>query len=64
MVPRFGLSLYQLSTWIVPPVIAITFHEASHAWLTATAALEDPSAEGDAFPGDRAMRAARAKVAA
>ena len=33
MVPRLGLSLYQLSTWIVPLVIAITFHEASHGYV-------------------------------
>ena len=33
MVPRFGLSLYQLSTWIVPLVLAITFHEASHGYV-------------------------------
>ncbi len=33
MVPQFGLSLYQLSTWIIPLVIAITFHEASHGYV-------------------------------
>jgi Zn-dependent protease len=33
MAPRFGLSLYQLSTWIVPLVIAVTFHEASHGYV-------------------------------
>src|SRR5271166_2044636 len=32
MAPRFDLSLYQLSTWIVPLVIAVTFHEASHGY--------------------------------
>jgi len=33
MFSRFALSLYQLSTWIVPLVIAITFHEASHGFV-------------------------------
>jgi Zn-dependent protease len=33
MIPRFALSLYQLSTWIVPLLIAITFHEASHGFV-------------------------------
>ncbi len=33
MIPRFALSLYQLSTWIIPLVIAITFHEASHGFV-------------------------------
>jgi Zn-dependent protease len=33
MLPRFGLSLYELSTWIVPLVVAITFHEASHGYV-------------------------------
>ena len=33
MIPRFALSLYQLSTWILPLVIAITFHEASHGFV-------------------------------
>jgi Zn-dependent protease len=33
MVPRFGVSLHQLSTWIIPLVIAITFHEASHGYV-------------------------------
>ena len=33
MIPRFTLSLYQLSTWIIPLVIAITFHEASHGFV-------------------------------
>ena len=27
MLSSFGLSLCQLSTWIVPLVVAITFHE-------------------------------------
>ena len=33
MAPQLGLSLYQLSTWIIPLVIAITFHEASHGYV-------------------------------
>jgi Zn-dependent protease len=33
MLSRFGLSLYQLSTWIAPLVVAITFHEASHGYV-------------------------------
>ena len=33
MLSSFGLSLYQLSTWIVPLVVAITFHEASHGYV-------------------------------
>jgi Zn-dependent protease len=33
MLSRFSLSLYQLSTWIVPLVVAITFHEASHGYV-------------------------------
>ena len=33
MFSRFALSLYQLSTWIIPLVIAITFHEASHGFV-------------------------------
>ena len=33
MIPRFALSLYQLSTWIIPLLIAITFHEASHGFV-------------------------------
>jgi Zn-dependent protease len=33
MLPRFGLSLYPLSTWIIPLVIAITFHEAAHGYV-------------------------------
>jgi len=33
MLSRFGLSLYQLSTWIIPLVVAITFHEASHGFV-------------------------------
>jgi Zn-dependent protease len=30
---RLGLSLYEVSTWIVPLVIAITFHEAAHGYV-------------------------------
>jgi Zn-dependent protease len=33
MLSRFGLSLYQLSTWIIPLLVAITFHEASHGFV-------------------------------
>jgi hypothetical protein len=33
MASRFALSLYALSTWIVPLVVAITFHEAAHGFV-------------------------------
>ena len=33
MPSRFALSLYQVSTWIIPLVIAITFHEAAHGYI-------------------------------
>jgi len=33
MSSRLGLWLYQLSSWIIPLVIAITFHEASHGFV-------------------------------
>jgi len=33
MIPAFGLSLYRISTWIIPLLIAITFHEASHGFV-------------------------------
>jgi Zn-dependent protease len=33
MLSRFGLSLYQLSTWIIPLLVAITFHEAAHGFV-------------------------------
>ncbi len=33
MLSRFGLSLYGLSTWILPLIIAITFHEAAHGYV-------------------------------
>jgi Zn-dependent protease len=29
----FALSFYALSTWIIPLVIAITFHEAAHGFV-------------------------------
>jgi Zn-dependent protease len=30
---RFALTLYEVSTWIIPLVIAITFHEAAHGYI-------------------------------
>jgi Zn-dependent protease len=33
MLSHFDLSLYRLSTWIIPLLIAITFHEASHGFV-------------------------------
>ncbi len=33
MPQRFELSLYEISTWIIPLVIAITFHEAAHGYV-------------------------------
>ena len=33
MIPRFALTLYQLSTWIIPLLIAITLHEAAHGFV-------------------------------
>ena len=33
MPSRIALSLYQISTWIIPLVIAITFHEAAHGYV-------------------------------
>jgi Zn-dependent protease len=33
MPSRFALSLYALSTWIIPLVVAITFHEAAHGFV-------------------------------
>ena len=33
MPARFGLNLYEISTWIVPLVVAITFHEAAHGFV-------------------------------
>ncbi len=33
MPSRITLSLYEFSTWIIPLVIAITFHEAAHGYI-------------------------------
>ena len=33
MPARFALTLYEISTWIVPLVVAITFHEAAHGFV-------------------------------
>ena len=33
MPSRIELSLYEISTWIIPLVIAITFHEAAHGYI-------------------------------
>ena len=33
MPSRLALSLYEISTWIIPLVIAITFHEAAHGFV-------------------------------
>jgi len=33
MPSRIALSLYEVSTWIIPLVIAITFHEAAHGYV-------------------------------
>jgi Zn-dependent protease len=33
VIPQFGATLYQLSTWAVPLIIAITFHEAAHGFV-------------------------------
>jgi Zn-dependent protease len=33
MPSRLTLSLYELSTWIIPLVVAITFHEAAHGYV-------------------------------
>ncbi len=33
MPSHFALTLYEVSTWIVPLVIAITFHEAAHGFV-------------------------------
>jgi len=30
---RFALTLYQVSTWIIPLIVAITFHEAAHGFV-------------------------------
>jgi hypothetical protein len=29
---QFGLLLYTISVWALPPIIAITFHEAAHGF--------------------------------
>jgi Zn-dependent protease len=31
--PQFASALYVASTWVIPLVIAITFHEASHGYV-------------------------------
>ncbi|HTZ66559.1 MAG TPA: site-2 protease family protein [Roseiarcus sp.] len=33
MPSRFALTLYEVSTWIIPLVIAVTFHEAAHGFV-------------------------------
>jgi Zn-dependent protease len=33
MSPQFASGLYVASTWVIPLVIAITFHEASHGYV-------------------------------
>ena len=33
MPARFALTLYEVSTWIIPLIIAITFHEAAHGFV-------------------------------
>ena len=33
MTAPFQISLYRLSTWIIPLVVAITFHEAAHGYV-------------------------------
>lgn len=33
MPSRFALSLYEVSTWIIPLIVAITFHEAAHGFV-------------------------------
>jgi Zn-dependent protease len=33
MPSRFALTLYEVSTWIIPLIVAITFHEASHGFV-------------------------------
>ena len=30
MPSRFALTLYEVSTWVIPLIVAITFHEAAH----------------------------------
>ena len=33
MPSRFALTLYEVSTWIIPLIVAITFHEAAHGFV-------------------------------
>jgi Zn-dependent protease len=33
MPSRFALTLYEVSTWILPLIVAITFHEAAHGFV-------------------------------
>jgi Zn-dependent protease len=33
MSSRFALTLYEVSTWIIPLIVAITFHEAAHGFV-------------------------------
>ena len=33
MPSRFALTLYEVSTWIIPLILAITFHEAAHGFV-------------------------------
>src|SRR5579871_1234890 len=33
MGPVFGINLYEVSTWVIPLVVAVTFHEASHGYV-------------------------------
>ena len=33
MPSRIALSLYEISTWVIPLIIAITFHEAAHGFV-------------------------------
>ena len=33
MPSRFALTLYEVSTWVIPLNVAITFHEAAHGFV-------------------------------
>jgi hypothetical protein len=33
MPSRFALTLYEVSAWIIPLIVAITFHEAAHGFV-------------------------------
>jgi hypothetical protein len=33
MPSRFALTLYEVSTWVIPLIVAITFHEAAHGFV-------------------------------